>query len=467
MLEQVFLHQKQHSLRLRKEPLATRLEHLTALEKSIERHQEKIVAALQADFKKPAAETLLTEIYPVLKEIQHVKKNLTRWAHPEKVARSLLLLTTTSFIYKEPRGVCLIIGPWNYPLQLILTPLVSALAAGNCAILKPSEFTTHTSRVLAQIVRECFSENHVALVQGGAETTQDLLKLPFDHIFFTGSTRVGKIVMEAASRHLSSVTLELGGKSPTIVDASADIEVAAEKIAWAKFVNASQTCIAPDYVLVEHAVYERFKKALIKKINAFYGGSPLEQKNSPDYASIVSSQHTIRLKSLIEDAVTKKAEIAYGGEVDIEKRFVAPTLLEKVDLHSNVMKEEIFGPLLPLIPFQTMNEAVHFINERPKPLALYMYSHSKLNIDDVLQATSAGGVCINDSVIHFSHHGLPFGGVQESGLGHYHGIFGFKAFSHEKAVLKQSSWGKFMRLVYPPYTPFKLDLIRKILKWKL
>ena len=467
MLEKVFLHQKQHSLRLRKEPISARIDFLSALEKSIESHSEQIVKALQEDFKKPEAETLLTEIYPVLKEIQYVKKNLKRWARPEKVARSLMLMTAKSYIYKEPRGVCLIIGPWNYPFQLMMTPLVSAIAAGNCAILKPSEFTTHTSRLLAKIVQECFSEDHVTVVQGGSETTQELLKFPFDHIFFTGSTRVGKIVMEAASRHLSSVTLELGGKSPTIVDSSSDIEIAAEKIAWAKFVNASQTCIAPDYVLVQQDAYEHFKKSLIKKIEAFYGRSALEQKNSPDYAQIISSQHTTRLKSLIDDAVEKKAEIAYGGEVDVEKRFVAPTILEKVDLHSNVMKEEIFGPLLPLIPYKSLNEAIHFINERPKPLALYMYSHSKLNIDEVLQSTSAGGVCINDSVIHFSHHGLPFGGVQESGLGSYHGIFGFKAFSHEKPVLVQSAWGKFMRMVYPPYTEFKMDIIRKLVRWKI
>lgn len=467
MLEQIFLHQKQHSLRLRKESLAARVEFLSTLERSIENNTENIVAALKQDFKKPEAETLLTEIYPVLKEIQYVKKKLKRWARPEKVARSLMLATAKSYIYKEPRGVCLIIGPWNYPFQLMITPLISALAAGNCAILKPSEFTNHTSRLIAKIIRDCFSENHVTVIQGGAETTQELLKFPFDHIFFTGSTRVGKIVMEAASRHLSSVTLELGGKSPTIVDSSANIEIAAEKIAWAKFVNASQTCIAPDYILVEQQVYERFKMALIKKIKDFYGHSSLEQKNSPDYAQIISTQHTLRLKSLIEDAVKRNAEIGYGGDVNQEQRFVSPTLLEKVDLNSDVMKEEIFGPLLPLISFQNLNEAIHFINERPKPLALYMYSHSRLNIDEVLQSTSAGGVCINDSVIHFSHHGLPFGGVQESGLGSYHGVYGFKAFSHEKPVLIQSAWGKFMRLVYPPYTSFKIDIIRKLVRWKI
>ncbi|WII71616.1 aldehyde dehydrogenase family protein [Bdellovibrio sp. 22V] len=467
MVEQIFLHQKQFSLLLRKESLATRLQHLSALEKMISENTEAILTALSQDFSKPPAETLLSEIYPVLKEIRVAKKNLRQWMKPRRARTPLLITGTKSYVVPEPKGVCLIVGPWNYPFQLCLSPLVSALAAGNCAIIKPSEFTTHTSALLKTLIQKTFNEEHVTLIEGGVEKTQELLQLPFDHIFFTGSTRVGKIVMEAASKHLSSVTLELGGKSPTIVDSSANLEIAAEKIAWAKFVNAGQTCIAPDYILVQRDVLSQFKTLLMHKIDAFYGKSPLEKKNSPDLARVISPMHTARLKNMLDEAVSKNAEVVYGGECDVDEKYMAPTLLEKVDLHTKLMKEEIFGPLLPLVPFKDLHEAIHFINERPKPLALYLYSNSKMNIEDVTRETSSGALVINDSVIHFINPNLPFGGVGESGMGNYHGHFGFKAFSHEKALLKQGFLGKLMRIIYPPYTPFKLNLLFKLIRWKI
>ncbi|WP_374073456.1 aldehyde dehydrogenase family protein [Bdellovibrio bacteriovorus] len=467
MTEQIFLHQKNFSLQLRKESLDVRFEHLAALDEMIEKNISEIAAALAQDFNKPEAETLVTEIYPVLHEIRHTQKHLKKWARPEKVSAPLLLAGTKNHVYREPLGVCLIIGPWNYPFQLLMSPLVAALAAGNCVFLKPSEFTKNTAALIAKLIKETFSEEHVTVVEGGPEKTQELLQLPFDHIFFTGSTRVGKIIMEAASKHLSRVTLELGGKSPTIVDSTADLEVAAEKIAWAKFVNAAQTCVAPDYLLVQQSVLNDFKKLLISKIDSFYGKSPLEKRNSPDFARIITQKHTERLKHLIDEAVAQNAVLSYGGEVDLAARYVAPTLLEKVDPHSAVMKEEIFGPILPIMTYKEISEAIHFINERPKPLALYMYSHSEMNIQDVLKQTTAGGVCINDSVIHFGNPDLPFGGVGESGLGSYHGFYGFKTFSHEKAVLRQSWLGKLMRLIYPPYTPTKTNLFKKILRWRL
>lgn len=467
MIEQTFLHQKHFSQHLRTEDLDIRAEHLEDLEKAIDKYTDAIQEALYQDFRKPKAETLLTEIYPVLHEIRHARKNLKRWAHPTKVPSTLTSLGTKNYVYREPRGVVLIIGPWNYPFQLMMAPLVSAIAAGNCAFLKPSELTKHTSALIKKLIEETFKEDHITVVEGGAETTQSLLELPFDHIFFTGSTHVGKIIMAAASKHLSSVTLELGGKSPTIVDSSADLEIAAEKIVWGKFLNAGQTCVAPDYLLIQQSVFAEFKTLLIKKINAAYGKSALEKKNSPDFARIISGKHAERLNHLLEEAVANKAEITYGGEVDLQSHFIAPTLLEKVDVHSKVMKEEIFGPLLPLIPYKDNSEAIHFINERPKPLALYIYSHSELNIEEILQQTSSGGVCINDSVIHLTNPNLPFGGVGESGLGNYHGYFGFRAFSHEKAVLRQSWMGKFMRLIYPPYTNKKISLIKKLVRWRV
>lgn len=467
MLERIFLHQKQYSLKLRSEGLDARIEALNALEKSIEAHTQDIIAALKKDFQKPEAETLLSEIYPVLKEIKFIRKNLSRWSKPQKVKTPLTLFGSKSYILPEARGVCLLIGPWNYPFQLCLLPLVSAIAAGNCAIVKPSELTRHTSYVIKKILSETLSEEHVFVAEGGVETTQELLKLPFDHIFFTGSTRVGKIVMEAAAKHLSSVTLELGGKSPTIVDATADLAEAAQKITWAKFINAGQTCVAPDYLFVHESVHQAFKKHLITAIEDFYGKSADLRKTSPDLARMVSVNHTQRLKDLVEDAVRKNAKVFFGGESAPGEHFCAPTLLENVDPHALIMQEEIFGPILPVLTFHEISEVIHFINERPKPLALYCYTHSQMNMERIQQETSSGGLVFNDSVIHFVNPHLPFGGVNHSGLGSYHGEHGFRAFSHEKAVLKQSFFGKLLRIMYPPYTPFKMKALKSLIRFRL
>ncbi|KYG65037.1 aldehyde dehydrogenase [Bdellovibrio bacteriovorus] len=466
MLEQIFLHQKHFSLQLRKEPIKTRVEYLNKLDAVIRKNIPDIIKALSHDFQKPEAETLITEVYPTLHEIQFAKKNLKKWSRPQKVKTPLLLLGSNSSISYEPRGVCLIIAPWNYPFQLTLAPLISAIAAGNCALLKPSEFTTHTSRLLKRMMDETFAPEHIKLIEGGPETTSELLNLPFDHIFFTGSTRVGKIIMEAASKHLTSLTLELGGKSPTIVDASANISLAAEKIAWAKFLNAGQTCVAPDYILVQREILAEFKTELFKKIEEFYGKKE-EQKKSKHLARVVSTHHTRRLANMIEEAKNSNAEISYGGDVDVGSHYIAPTVLEKVDPHAAIMKEEIFGPLLPLVPFKDIADAVHYINEREKPLSLYIYSRSKLNIEHILKETSSGGVCVNDSVIHLANPHLPFGGVGHSGMGSSHGFFGFKNFSHEKAILRQSWMGRLLRLIYPPYSDFKLKLMKLMIDLKL
>ncbi|UXR63301.1 aldehyde dehydrogenase family protein [Bdellovibrio bacteriovorus] len=467
MLEQIFLHQKQFSLKLRSESLETRIQSLNALEKAIEAHQPEIIEALKKDFNKPEAETLLSEIYPVLKELHFTRKNLKNWSRPHKVKTPLTLFGSQSFIQPEARGVCLLIGPWNYPFQLVFLPLISAIAAGNCAIVKPSELTRHTSSLIKKIAEAAFSTEHVFVAEGGAETTQELLKFPFDHIFFTGSTRVGKIIMEAAAKHLSSVTLELGGKSPTIIDATADLPLSAEKVAWAKFINAGQTCVAPDYLFVHESVASAFKKHLVSAIEKFYGSSAEQIQNSPDLARMVSLNHTQRLKDLIDDAVSKKAEVIFGGHCVPEKHYCSPTLLDKTDPHALVMQEEIFGPILPMMTFKEISEVIHFINDRPKPLALYFYSHSQMNTEKILKETSSGGLVFNDSVIHFVNPHLPFGGVNHSGLGRYHGLHGFQTFSHEKAVLKQSFFGKVLRIMYPPYTEFKMSALKNLLRWRL
>ncbi|MBO9667757.1 MAG: aldehyde dehydrogenase family protein [Bdellovibrio sp.] len=467
MLEQIFMHQKAFALQLRKESLEVRLEHLDTLEQIISQNQQAFCEALAKDFSKPEAESLLTEIYPLIHEIQFAKKNLKKWMKPQKTSTPLLMKGAKCAIQQEPRGVCLLISPWNYPLLLTFGPLISAVAAGNTVVIKPSEFTSHVSSLMAKLLKEKFKDEHIAVVLGGHETSTELLKFPFDHIFFTGSTHVGRIVMAAAAKNLSSVTLELGGKSPTIVDNTADLELAADKILWGKFINAGQTCVAPDYLFVQNTVHHRFIKILKAKLDATYGKSAEERKSSKDFARIINTHHTKRLKGLLEEALAHNAGFIYGGEVDVADRYVAPTLIENVDVHMGLMKEEIFGPILPIQTFKDMSEVVHFINERPKPLTLYMYSHSDMHIEQIAKETSSGALSINDSVIYMANPYLPFGGVGESGMGASHGYHGFKEFSHGKAIFKQSWTGKFLKMVYPPYNQKKIDLLKSAIRFKV
>ena len=467
MFDQLYLHQQQFSLQLRKESLETRLEYLKTLEILIDSHQKEFCEALKQDFAKPEMETLVSEIYPLIMELKHTQKKLEEWMKPVKVSSPLFLKGSQSFIQYEPRGVCLIIAPWNYPIYLLFGPLISAIAAGNTAVLKPSEFTTNTSALISRLIKGAFSEEHIAVVEGGAETTQSLLKQPFDHIFFTGSTAIGKLVMMAAAEHLSSVTLELGGKTPTIIDSTADLELAAEKVLWAKFLNAGQTCVAPDYLFVQESIFQHFTHLLKKKLEDTYGKDRHARKSSSDFARIISSKHLDRLKALLDEAVSMKGNVIFGGEVDVNTQYLSPTLIEDVDPHSRLMNEEIFGPILPLLKFKEIPEVIHFINERPKPLALYLYSHSELNIEAVTQQTSSGGLVINDSVIHLANGSLPFGGVGESGMGSCHGIHGFRTFSHAKAVLRQGWGGKFLSMMYPPYTTRKKEMIKNMIRWRI
>lgn len=467
MIEQIFLHQQQRSLQLRSEDISSRLDRLELMQNLLEDHQDEWIQALQEDFKKPALETLATEVYPLLKELEHFQKNLENWAAPSPKSNPMTFWGTKSWTKPEPLGSCLIIAPWNYPIQLSLAPAIAALAAGNTVILKPSEHARHTSRLLHKLVSKYFHPHEFFVIEGAQETTEALLKLPFNHIFFTGSSSVGKIVMKAASEHLASVTLELGGKSPVIVDPSANLEQAAKKILWGKIINAGQTCIAPDYVLVHASVLEDLTIELKNQI-AKYGDSPASVEANPDIARIISSKQFTRLKTFFDEAVQKGAQIIFGGDSDESEKFFAPTVLTKVPSDCAILKEEIFGPILPLVPVKDVHEAIHWINERPKPLAIYVFSNSKWNIRQISQETSSGSVVINDVVLQAGHPELPFGGVGNSGLGNYHGHYGFKTFSHEKPYLRRH-WlsGLIEKSLYPPYTSGKLKKLRRMMSWRI
>jgi aldehyde dehydrogenase (NAD+) len=368
---------------------------------------------------------------------------------------------TSAWVRYEPRGRCLIISPWNYPLTLTLGALVPAIASGNAVIIKTSEVAPHFSAVLATIIRETFSEDEVALFEGDAAVATALLALPFDHIFFTGAPSIGKVVMAAAARHLSSVTLELGGKCPSVVDASADIELAVKTIAWAKFANSGQTCIAPDHVYlhtdIAHEFTERFKALL----DALYGEGAAA-KSAP-LGRVINARHTARIGALIDDAKRRGAHVLYGGLVDEAAHFVAPTLIADVPRGAAIMTDEIFGPVLPLVVFSTIDEVIEQINEMPKPLAIYIWSRNRTQCDRIIENTSAGGTCINHQSIQFLHHNLPFGGVNNSGIGSYHGEWGIKAFSHERAIVRTNMM--LAGIFFPPYTPWTQRIVNFVLRF--
>ncbi|MEH2180060.1 aldehyde dehydrogenase [Nostoc sp.] len=429
-----------------------RIEQLKTLKQAIIEHKQSIVEALQADLHKPEVETYLTEI-SVIKDIDYAIKHLQNWTKPQKAAVSWDLFSYSAKIYPEPLGVVLIIGPWNYPFNLIISPLIGALAAGNCAIIKPSEIASHTSDIIAKIIAKHFDPAYIAVIEGGVEASQKLLAEKFDHIFFTGGTAVGKIIMAAAAKYLTPVTLELGGKSPCIVDTDINLEHTVRRITWGKFINAGQTCIAPDYLLVNKTIKKDLIDGLEKSLKEFYGENPV---NSPDYARIISQKHFDRLVSFLKDG-----EVIVGGENQPSERYIAPTLIDNVSLEDSVMQEEIFGPILPIIEYTDIAEAIALINSRPKPLALYLFSQDKNLQKRVLQETSSGGVCINDTVMQVGVSSLPFGGVGDSGIGNYHGKASFDTFSHNKSVLQNSFWLD-LKWRYAPYQG-KLPLIKKFL----
>lgn len=435
---------------------------LRALLDALMAHRAEAQAALAADFRKSPEEVDLSELYPVARELKEALRHLPRWMKPRRVATPIGLFGSAGCIRHEPRGLALILSPWNYPIYLTLGPLVSAIAAGNCAILKPSEFTPRTNAFLKQLLGGLFPEEEVALVEGEASTAQALLTLPFDHIFFTGSPAVGREVMKAAAGHLASVTLELGGKSPVLVDADADLHGAARKIAWGKGLNGGQTCVAPDYVLVHERVHDALVEELGRAFAAFYGPTPEARKASPDLARIISDRHFARLQGLLE---APGSRVAFGGESDAATRYLGPTVLVEVDPAAPVMREEIFGPLLPVLKVRNMDEAVAFVNARPKPLALYLFSGSRRRAEALVARTTAGGTCINDTVLHFVHTGLPTGGVNASGFGKAHGRHGFEAFSNARGVLRQRTRFSALQLMYPPYTGFVRRMIDLTLRF--
>jgi aldehyde dehydrogenase (NAD+) len=463
-IDHVFTSQKAHHQEVKRTGVKERRAKLKRMLEWLYDHQTEIHAAAVEDFSKPAPEVDLTEIWSTATEIKHTLRHLKRWMKPKPVPRTLALLTARAWVQYEPRGVVLIISPWNYPFTLTLGPLTMALAAGNCAILKPSEFTPHSSRLISNMVTELFPDNEVSVFEGDKTVAIELLKKPFDHIYFTGGSETGKKVMAAAARHLSSITLELGGKSPTIVDETADIEDAATKITWGKYLTCGQTCIAPDYLLVHISQHDRLVEAIKEKIQQFFGEDEMEQRSCPDYARIVNARQYQHLQRLLQEAKDRGARIEIGGLDDDAECYLPPTLITNVDPETSIMQEEIFGPLLPVISYQTLEEALELINTKPKPLALYIFSKNKRNIDTILQSTSAGGTVINDVLLHFLQMNLPFGGVNNSGIGQAHGFYGFRTFSHERAIVKNIHLSP-LKLLSPPYTPRVKRLIRLISRY--
>lgn len=427
-------------------------------------YQSDIQKAMYSDFHKPASEVDLSEIWATVTEIRHIRRHLKEWTRSKKVAPTLAMATADAWIQYEPKGVVLVIAPWNFPFNLTIGPLVCAIAAGNCVMIKPSELTPQSSALMGKMVTELFEENEVALFEGDATVAKALQEKPFHHIFFTGSPKIGSIVMEKAAQHLSTVTLELGGKSPTIVDETANLKDAAQKISWGKFLNCGQICLAPDYVLVHESVKDKFLRQVQEIAGKQFGGSNGSVQSSKDYSRIVNQHHFHRLKSILEKTKSSGDTVFMGGETEEETQFMAPTVLTEVSGESPIMSEEIFGPILPVITFKKISEATDFINERSKPLGLYIFSKKKKNIDFILNNTSAGGTSINDTILHYMHLNLPFGGVNASGFGRTHGEAGFKAFSNERSVLKQSRLSP-MKLMYPPYTPLVKRLIKLVVKY--
>lgn len=462
-IRQVFESQHATALRWRQSTAEERIVRIRKLRDAVQAAADDIRRAAAADFRKPEVEVDLTELFTVISEANMAMRRLRRWMKPTRAGFTPLMAGTQGRIEYQPRGRCLIISPWNYPVNLSFCPLVLALAAGNTAILKPSEMTPNLSAVMQKIVDRTFGPDEVALFQGDAETAKALLDLPFDHIFFTGAPALGKVVMAAASRHLTSVTLELGGKSPTIVDASADLKTAAQNICWSKFMNNGQTCIAPDHIFVHESVADAFVDQAKARLAEVFGADDAARLNSPDLARIVNDRHTTRVKRLLDDAVDKGARVAFGGEVREDQRYIAPTLLEQVPADAAVMQEEIFGPLLPIIRFRELDEVVEHINAGEKPLALYIWSRDRKRVREFLDRTSSGGACVNNTVVHALHPLLPFGGVNNSGIGSTHGEFGFRSFSHARAVADTRI--ALTQMFYPPYTQRVKSLIRLVMRW--
>ena len=435
-------------------PLAWRKHQLEQMIKMLDENEAEFLAALKTDLGKPTVEGFITDIAFITGEIKLMLKNLKKWNKPQRVPTPLVTMPAKSQLIPEPLGVVLVIAPWNYPIQLLLVPAAGAIAAGNAVVMKPSEVSAATSTVLARLVPKYLDQKAITLVEGGVPETTALLAEHFDHIFYTGNGTVGRIVMAAAANNLTPVTLELGGKSPVIIDESANIHVTARRIAWGKWLNAGQTCVAPDYILVNEKVRQPVLDELGKAITDFFGADP---QSSESYGRIVSPRHFDRLKSLMTGG-----KVIIGGETNAESRYVAPTVLADVDMNSALMNEEIFGPLLPVLSINSTKQAIEFITARPHPLALYVFAENKSVVKEVLAKTTAGGVTVNGTLMHLTSPHLPFGGIGESGMGGYHGKSGVRLFQHMKPVLSRGTKLD-PSLAYPPYTDKKAKLFRKLL----
>ncbi|HEI6660079.1 TPA: aldehyde dehydrogenase [Staphylococcus aureus] len=433
IIEQKFYDSKAFFNTQQTKDISFRKEQLKKLSKAIKSYESDILEALYTDLGKNKVEAYATEIGITLKSIKNARKELKNWTKTKNVDTPLYLFPTKSYIKKEPYGTVLIIAPFNYPFQLVFEPLIGAIAAGNTAIIKPSELTPNVARVIKRLINETFDANYIEVIEGGIEETQTLIHLPFDYVFFTGSENVGKIVYQAASENLVPVTLEMGGKSPVIVDETANIKVASERICFGKFTNAGQTCVAPDYILVHESVKDDLITALSKTLREFYGQN-IQQ--SPDYGRIVNLKHYHRLTSLLNSA---QMNIVFGGHSDEDERYIAPTLLDHVTNDSAIMQEEIFGPILPILTYQSLDEAIAFIHQRPKPLSLYLFSEDENATQRVINELSFGGGAINDTLMHLANPKLPFGGVGASGMGRYHGKYSFDTFTHEKSYIFKST----------------------------
>lgn len=432
-----------------------RIKALKRLKETITRNEEKINKALKEDLNKSAFETYMCEIGIVLNELTYTIKNVKKWSKVKKVKTPISQYHAKSFIIPESYGLTLIISPWNYPFMLAIQPLISAISAGNCSIIKPSEYSPNTSKIIKEIIKETFDEEYVAVVEGGITESQELLNEKFDYIFYTGGIEVGKIIMEKAAKNLTPVTLELGGKSPCIIDETANLELAAKRIMFGKILNAGQTCVSPDYILVHNNVKEEFTKKIEKYIIEFLGNKPI---SNADYPKIINEKHFERLQNLITNE-----NIIFGGNFDKETLKIEPTIIDNVKLDSPIMKEEIFGPILPILSFENIENAIEIVKKKEKPLALYLFTNNKKVENKILNEISFGGGCINDTIIHLASSELCFGGVGTSGMGTYHGKYGFDTFTHYKSILKKYNWID-MPMRYHKYTNKKLKIIRTFYK---
>lgn len=432
-----------------------RKQSLLKLLNAVQEQEAEIIQALYDDFKKPAFEAVVTETSYVLADLKHAIKNINKWAKPEWVLPSFLNFPSTDYLYKEPYGKVLIIAPWNYPYQLALAPLISAVAAGNQVVVKPSELTPNTSKIIAKIIRKSFDENHVECVEGGIDVAQELLTQRWDYIFFTGSVTVGKMVAKAAAENLTPVTLELGGKNPCIIEQSANLKLTAKRIVWGKFLNAGQTCIAPDYLLVHQSIKPKLIDFLKEEIILAYGENP---ETSPDFPRIINEKNWKRQVSFL-----KNQTVLLGGKTTAEDFYIAPTLLDNPSSESLVMQEEIFGPILPILSYDSEADLEQIITQYEKPLSLYIFTENKTFAKKIISKYSFGGGCINDTVIHFANKRLPFGGVGQSGIGAYHGKLSFTLFSHQKAIVRKANWLD-IPTRYAPYKG-KIKAMKKLLNW--